>query len=232
MGEVSRQEFLFGYRNRFQVVRATTPALLDHAHRLRYQVYCVENSYENPDEHRYGRETDIYDDRSVHALLIHRRSGEIAGTVRVIFPGGVNSASLPIYTVLKENQPDWLRNLPYWSTAEISRFAVSKEFLSRLSGADDRQMFRYMTIGLMRGALEICRDSDIHCVGALMERALIRLLRGLGVIFEHVGSAVDYHGARFPCVSTVSHLVEHAPRGSLWHFASHMAAPLLEERAA
>ena len=47
MADVSGwQDFLSCYREHFEVVRASTPILLDQAYRLRYQVYCVENSYE------------------------------------------------------------------------------------------------------------------------------------------------------------------------------------------
>src|SRR5438874_12100382 len=83
------QEFLSCYRQHFEVVRADTPSLLDEAYRLRYQVYCVENRYEDPDQQVNGRGRAVSDDRSVHSLWIHRRSGVAAGTMRVIFPGPV-----------------------------------------------------------------------------------------------------------------------------------------------
>src|SRR5215831_8836460 len=121
MGGVSYwQEFLSCYRQHFEVVRADTPALLDEAYRLRYQVYCVENSYENRAQQVNGRERDAYDDRSVHSLLIHRRSGAAAGTVRVILPGTDREAALPINIVTDPGQHELLRRLPLSRTAEIS----------------------------------------------------------------------------------------------------------------
>ena len=36
------------YTRHFDVVRADTPALLDRVYELRYQVYCLENAFENP----------------------------------------------------------------------------------------------------------------------------------------------------------------------------------------
>src|SRR6266853_4586961 len=47
--------------------------------RLRYQVYCVEKGFEPG---RNGLETDPFDDKARHVLLIHRASGEPIGTVR------------------------------------------------------------------------------------------------------------------------------------------------------
>ena len=113
------------YEDTFKLVRATTQELKEAAYRLRYQVYCVENSYERPDEQMGGRETDLYDDRSVHALLIHKRSGAVAGTVRVILPeADTQGLSLPIKVVTDSHHRELLRRLPYSQTAEISRFAV------------------------------------------------------------------------------------------------------------
>jgi len=116
---------------------------------------------------------------SVHALLVHRRTEAVAGTVRVILPGTDREPPLPINLVADSDQRELLRRLPHSRTAEISRFAVSKMFRQRC-GEEDRRMLRYITIGLIRGALEICRDNEIQYGCAVMERSLIRLLGRLG----------------------------------------------------
>src|SRR5437879_4999781 len=72
------------YTNHFDVIRADTPALLDRVYEIRYQVYCLENAFEDPAQNLGGREIDADDDRAAHVLLIHRESGEAAGTARVI----------------------------------------------------------------------------------------------------------------------------------------------------
>jgi N-acyl amino acid synthase of PEP-CTERM/exosortase system len=209
------QDFLSCYREHFEVVRAHTPILLDQVYRLRYQVYCVENNYEDPHQQADGRETDIYDERSVHALLIHRRSGAVAGTVRVILPGTDREPPLPINLAADPEQRELLRRLPHSRTAEISRFAVGKAFRQRCTEAEDRRMLRYITIGLIRGALEICRDKQIQYGCAVMERSLIRLLGRLGFVFEHLGGLIEYHGARQPCVAPVDQIASTA-EGSFW----------------
>jgi len=213
------QEFLSCYRQHFEVVRADTPTLLDEAYRLRYRVYCVENAYEDPHRQAEGRETDIYDDRSVHALLVHRRSDAIAGTVRVILPGTGGEPPLPINLVADPDQRELLQRLPHRRTAEISRFAISKEFRQRCTEADDRRLLRYITIGLIRGALEICRDNGIQYGCAVMERSLIRLLGRLGFAFEHIGGLIEYHGARQPCVASVNQIASTAESAFWWRHA-------------
>ena len=51
------------YNAIFDVFRADTPELLDRVYRLRHQVYCVENAFEDPKLHLDGREIDADDDR-------------------------------------------------------------------------------------------------------------------------------------------------------------------------
>jgi N-acyl amino acid synthase of PEP-CTERM/exosortase system len=213
-GESGWQDFLSCYREHFEVVRASTPFLLDQVYRLRYQVYCVENAYR--DRQLEGREKDIYDERSVHALLVHRRSEAVAGTVRVILPGtDQQHPPLPINIVADSEQRELLRRLPRSRTAELSRFAVSKEFRQRCTDREDHRMLRYITIGLIRAALELCCDHGIKYVCAVMERSLIRLLGRLGFVFDHLGGLIEYHGARQPCVAQVNQIVSTA-EGTVW----------------
>src|SRR5437588_3429764 len=92
--------FAWHYNEYFDIVRANSPALLDEAYRLRYQVYCLEHPFENAAEHSDGRERDEDDDRSVHSLLVHRQTGVFAGTVRAILPKEVQRRPLPIHRIL------------------------------------------------------------------------------------------------------------------------------------
>jgi N-acyl amino acid synthase of PEP-CTERM/exosortase system len=223
-----QQELVSSYTDHFAVVRADTSALLDEAFRLRHQVYCLENTgFENPDEHRDGRERDIDDDHSVHALLLHRRSGVYAGTVRVILParGASSSRPLPIHELLAAQDKKLLSLLPpAQELAEISRFAVSKEFRRRrgeeryadadwpssvASASLERRTLPYITFGLIRAVLEICLEQRVPWVAAVMEPALIRIFQRLGVNFERIGQPVEHHGARWCCVARLADLVSY-----------------------
>ena len=212
-----RDDLLSCYREHFEVVRADTPDLLDNAYRLRYQVYCVENSYENA-EQMGGRERDAYDARSAHVLLMHKRTGAMAGTVRVILPADPPELPLPTTVLTEPSQSAPLRRLPHSQLAEISRLAISKEFRRLYTETEDRRMLRYITIGLVRGALEICRENDIKYICAVMERALIRLVARLGLSFEPVGDVIEYHGVRQPCFASIAHLF--AKDTLLWRYVS------------
>lgn len=80
---------LIGYFNKyFEIVSADTPEKLLQTYRLRYEVYCKEGLIPgfDPEDYPDGLEYDEYDERSVHSLLMHKPSGLIAGTVRIILP--------------------------------------------------------------------------------------------------------------------------------------------------
>src|SRR5579871_2563444 len=82
------EEIAREFGEHFDVLIADTASMLDAAYRLRYQVYCVENAFETAAEHPDGREIDREDDRAIHSLIVHRRTGLAAGTVRLILPDG------------------------------------------------------------------------------------------------------------------------------------------------
>src|SRR5689334_22106832 len=131
-----RRSLFSMYARWFDVLPADTPERLDEAYKLRYQVYCVENQFEPPDSAQHGRETDDFDRHSVHSLLIHRPTGMVAGTVRLILPvDGRGIDALPISACCTEPSLRDPARFPPARTAEISRFAVSKAFRRRITDA-------------------------------------------------------------------------------------------------
>ncbi|MGH8585199.1 MAG: PEP-CTERM/exosortase system-associated acyltransferase [Gammaproteobacteria bacterium] len=100
-------DLLTHFRKYFEILRADTPALLEEAFRLRYQVYCQEGCLPGFDPLDYpdGLERDIYDyeHRSVHCLLRHRPTGSNAGTVRLVLADPVQPDALfPIEVAVGE----------------------------------------------------------------------------------------------------------------------------------
>lgn len=204
----------------FEVVEADTPELLDQVFRLRHKVYCVENPFEDPAAHPDGREKDLYDDHAVHAALIFRGTSQVMGCVRLILPDTDSPAlALPVSELLDEESLKALNSLPLDRTAEISRYAVSKDFRRRkgeeryadvgfpyLNPKDERRIMPHVTLGLMRGALQLCRANGITHFCAVMEPSLMRLVARFGLMFQPIGPTVDYHGRRQPCFATLAHL--------------------------
>lgn len=229
------------FNRNFNVVAADTPALMDSVYGLRYQVYCLENGYENADAHPDGLERDGFDQRAVHSLVRHRESGNFAGCVRLVLPNPDDvSTPFPI-----EIQCDGIFDrrildthyLPRHGLAEISRFAVSKTFKRRIaespsiSGAsltavyEDqdyhsqlRRLLPHITLGLFKAIVQMSADNGISHWYAIMEPTLMRLLGRFGIHFSPIGPMVDYHGKRQPTVGSVDGILAgiYAERPDVW----------------
>lgn len=223
----------------FEVVPAEGPELVEAALRLRYQVYCREHGFEDPDQHPDGLERDPFDARAVHTLVRHRRSGRFVGTVRLVLPdAGDSAAPFPIEAHCRSAfyQPSLGTHLPRKRVAEISRFAVSREFRRRM--AEDgppspgpralpptgpipdspQRHLPHITVGLFAG---IVRMSALHGVShwyAAMEPALLRLLTRFGIHFQSIGRTVAYHGRRRPTLGVAQSVLDriHRERPEVW----------------
>ena len=203
----------------FEVVIADRPPLLQAVYRLRYQVYCVEQSFERSEAYPEQVETDVYDLHSVHAALVHKTSRTVCGCVRLVLPG---PGALPIWDIVTDPEVRrCLKRLPQISTAEVSRYAVSK-LLRRRSGEgevadahffdlqapDCRRLLPHITIGLMVGVATLSKANGISHLCAVMTPALLKLLRAIGMEFSHAGPIVNHHGIRQPCFAEVTDLLQ------------------------
>ena len=205
---------------------ANTPELLSEAQRIRYQVYCVEKPFENPAEHPDGRERDEFDSHSVHGLLVNAVSKAPVGTVRLVMhrpgaPGG----SLPIHRLCRHPDVHNSSVLPLATTAETSRFAISKVFRRGTEclsfGRTDQweeiprdasRLISHITVGLIAIALQLAMAHGITHICAVMEPALLRLLSRFGVHFRPLGAQVEWHGWRQPCYTTVAKMLSEIER--------------------
>jgi N-acyl amino acid synthase of PEP-CTERM/exosortase system len=190
---------------------------IDQCLRMRYQVYCLENPFEDPAAHSSERETDRYDRHSVHSLLRHKPTGQPIGTVRLVLPRpGALQNSFPIQTVCHSARFANPAQIPWAGTAEVSRFCISKEARRRCFGppgldgrsADgDRELMPLFTLGLIRGLVEMSAQHNIRHWCIVVEPALLRFLKRLGLAFELLGPPVEYHGQRQPCHADLDRLL-------------------------
>ncbi|MGF1630355.1 MAG: PEP-CTERM/exosortase system-associated acyltransferase [Kiloniellaceae bacterium] len=202
------------YRQYFDtvVVGDEDRELRDEVFRLRYQVYCVENPFEDPTGNPDGLERDAFDERAVHCLLRHKRSRAWAGAVRLILPNsGDPSHSFALQDVCNDPIVSDPERFPVLRMAEVSRFCISKDFRRRQGDwlypqsnePEDREnelrVIPNMTLGLIEGLVQMSLDNGILYWCAVMERPLLRLLSRLGIHFEDIGPLVDHHGRRQPC---------------------------------
>ncbi|HXJ01415.1 MAG TPA: PEP-CTERM/exosortase system-associated acyltransferase [Micropepsaceae bacterium] len=200
------------YEKYFEAVLAETDAQRKSAFRLRYEVYCVEHPYEDPAQNPHEMEIDAYDSIALHALLYHRPSGNLVGTTRLIpHRPGDDKFTLPIrdvchHELLVQDRPE----LPWAHTAEISRFAISKNFRRRANeetsvgsfitdANDPRRVIPNTSLGLITAITAMAAGAGLTHLCAAMEPTLLRMLRRIGIYFNPLGPEVDYHGRRQPC---------------------------------
>lgn len=185
------------FRESFAVVSADSPELLDEVFRLRYQIYCVENRFEDPRQHPQGLERDRFDAHSKHCLLMHRPSGLFIGTVRMILPlPDAPEASFSVQQACDDPIVADPRRFPRTATGEISRICISRD-RRRLCEADPEVM-QHAFVGLAQASMRLSAENGItHWLG-LMEPIFIKRVARLGIYFDKVGEPVEYHGKRQP----------------------------------
>ncbi|MBL8838106.1 MAG: PEP-CTERM/exosortase system-associated acyltransferase [Alphaproteobacteria bacterium] len=206
----------------FRVVEADTLELRRVCYRLRYDVYCVEHKFLDATHYPDQLEFDEYDDRSLHALLQHIPTGAYMGTVRLIMPlPGAKRLDMPFAELCHDPRLQTGEILPFETTAEVSRFAISKAFRRRatdgtypdehMNDADmpnDRRLGISLSMGLIVAITKMSIAAKITHLCAVMDPALLRLLHAMAIEFLPLGPRVDYHGWRQPCFAQGMQLLE------------------------
>ena len=217
VGSPSEADLSALYHRHFLVVPADTPELLDAAHALRYQVYCVEHQFEDPALQKGQRESDRYDEHAVHAVLISKASGNVVGCVRLILPRG-DASSLPLWSVLSPTDRARLDKFDRDRTAEISRYAIAKMYRRREgeslypdvgepSANELRRLVPHMSLGLLQGVGQLAARHHMDTICAAMAPSLMRLLERFGLVFERLGPLIELHGSRQPCLGECEQLL-------------------------
>lgn len=193
-----------------QAETADTLVLVHEAFRIRHQVYCVERRFEAA----AGEiETDYFDKTSRHVLLRKRASGEVIGTVRLVI--GDTKAGPASYPMAAACSAAVFAGMPVGSTAEVSRFSLSKD----RSGLSPEAVSLARLV-LIRGLLNLTQRAGVTHWCATMDRTLLRLLRSSGIHFLPVGPLVEYHGLRQPAVCCVADMLArmHREQPGIWAF--------------
>ena len=217
------------FNSAFEVELALTPEAINEVLEVRYQVYCIDRPFEDPNCFANKREHDAYDPRSVHALIRHRSSGDSVAAVRLVLAGENASESdfpmeRPCLHRMNYSARKAVAETPRHNIAELSRLAVSREFRKRLnesespSGISDQVCYSdpeggqrampYISLGLFAAIVRMSVRQGITHWMAVMEPTLLRLLKRYGIRFDHVGPTVEYHGRRRPVFTEAASLLE------------------------
>ena len=229
------------FEDYFELLPADSGEHVARSQQLRYQVYCVEHHFLNPNDYPDQREIDQFDDRSVHTVLRHRQSGALVATVRLVLADEAEpDQHFPIERceMLRRTirDHDWI--VPRHAVGEISRFAVSKEFRRRIKEAPTShglsaslaegptecptRRFPFIAVGLFKAVLAMTARQNVTHWYAVMEPSLLRLLEQFGIKFTPIGPLVDFHGLRQPCIAVAEEVLSslHQQRPEIWEFVT------------
>lgn len=208
------------YTSLFEVRIAQTPEEIRLSQALRYRVYCEETSFLPAADNPGGIERDALDDRSVAILLLHKPTGDCVGTVRMILPNLKDElGGLPARLCSAQMRAVTPSEMPVATTGEISRYTIAPEFRRRAGDTlyqqvydidgqqgDLRRVIPYMALGLFTGLFEVVVRHKLTHFCAIIDPALLRMLRRLHIHFQPIGDLVDFHGRRQPVIAATKDL--------------------------
>src|SRR5262245_41738253 len=170
------------------------PHLMDESHRLRYQVYCVERRFLDPDDYPDEREYDEFDRHSLHLGVIDGE-GMLLATARLV---KVSLIGLPLFRhcQIYPRESELFQETTH--VAEISRLCVSRTVRRRHIGHTS------VAISLYRAIYQASKRHGFTHWLVATEPSLQRLLASLKVPFREVGPTTDYYGAVAPYVVDLS----------------------------
>lgn len=200
------------YRSLFDVRLARSEDEIKISQALRYRVYCEETGFLPKSDNPVGIEQDSFDSQSEAVLLVHKATGNCVGTVRVIIPDQSAPGRLfPAMNCSSAMQALVEKDMPLATTGELSRFTIAPEFRRRagdtlyqqvydfgLEAGDMRRIIPYMALGLFAGIMEIVTLHQLTHLCAIIDPALLRMLKRLHLHFPPIGGPVEYHGMRQP----------------------------------
>ena len=220
MPRTADTSLLDAFRTWFEVVPACTPALRDAAFRVRHSVYCEDLGYEA--RRADGRETDEYDEQSLHVLVHHRPTNQFVGCVRLIRVSQSDAAQrLPFERVSQGLAPGVVPSAPERRVriAEVSRLAIVRAFRRRrgeaarpapLSSADYSGgpivRFPHILTGLYLGVVATATLHGVSTLFVLTEPRLADHLHKLGLRILQIGPPVEHRGMRIPSLINVDPL--------------------------
>jgi len=192
----------------FRVCFADTPFGVVLHQRIRYQVFCLDKGFEDPDAFSAAQETDAWDDQAAHFIVQNKNTRQWVAATRLVVPKP--GRPLPVDS-LNAFARDKLDD-PETRVGEISRFCIIGnrsriEPNSQLEpdpnsleawgiGAIGKKQQFEVTLGMIRaaGIYALKRDID-YCI-MLITDAFARMLRKLGVTLVQAGPVIEHRGMR------------------------------------
>lgn len=186
------------FDSRYEVFVADTPESRALHHKIRYQVFCVERGFEDPESFAAGQERDRWDESSQHFVVQDKETGAGVAAGRIVLP---TAGQLPV-DGLGCISEDTVNRTSGHQVAEVSRICMVRGHVASERGLPVQAVTRAgeseVMLGLIRAVIRYSWDHEIPQIYMLVTRPLARLLKRLGVDCTQVGEDIEYRGRRAP----------------------------------
>ena len=218
------------FDERYEVFLADTETARQIHHKVRYQVYCVEEGFEDQNEFDDNKEFDEWDTHSAHFTVRSKLSGEWVAAMRLILP---RPEGLPIEQMC-DIDPTAMPTGE--SIAEISRMCIvdkcrrskrsqppSQEAATTYPhlvkdtqprASNERVHKSEIILGLLRAAVDYSYENGISNWYFLTRPALARIINRLCIQLTKVGSPCNHRGVRYPFAANLRAAERQATAGS------------------
>jgi N-acyl-L-homoserine lactone synthetase len=178
------------------MARGHAARLREESQSLRYQVYCLDRAFLDPQDYPEGLEADEFDARALH-FCVRDPMQRLAGTVRLIVGGRFE---LPLYGLCPVDSGEFeALHAPGVRVGEISRLAVPRGQAANEQCTVVMQLYTQ----LYRAAKALRLTHAI----ALTERSVARLVTRHGIELRPIGQHVMLgKRPRIPYVMSLSQI--------------------------
>ncbi|MDP1853757.1 MAG: PEP-CTERM/exosortase system-associated acyltransferase [Candidatus Omnitrophota bacterium] len=196
--------------------------LQEEIYRLRFQIYVKENDFISCEDCQDNKESDKFDDYSIHIAAIDKK-GVLAGAVRLVLDSEYGFpmekyCHYPLFAKYKEANRE--------NIAEISRLVIRKEYrigqwndpyhviIGKTKGAikESKCTISPILFGLYGVAYQESKRRNITHWCAAMEDSLYNLVDTHGFVFNALGEPIEYYGRVVPYLSVLRE-IEKSLRG-------------------
>jgi N-acyl amino acid synthase of PEP-CTERM/exosortase system len=194
----------------FRVCFADNPFGVALHQRIRYQVFCLDRGFEDPDAFSSALETDAWDDQSAHFIVQNKNTRQWVAATRLVLPKPDRPLPVDSLGVFDRRFLDD----PGLLVGEISRFCIiGNRSQVQVDGGlhpepnslaawgigaiGSGQQFE-VTLGMIRAAGIYALKRGVNFCIMLITDAFARLLRKLGVTLRQAGPVAEHRGMRTP----------------------------------
>ncbi|WP_395344600.1 PEP-CTERM/exosortase system-associated acyltransferase [Ningiella sp. W23] len=212
------------FTKHFNAVKAESKAELESAYRIRHEVFCEEIKIFEGNDTRLER--DHYDDYAEQCLIQHNRSGDYAGSVRLIMPENENQI-LPIEKQglqFIDNKSVLPSRFNRNEVAEVSRILIPKVFRRRkldladcaantginveLYDENDIRCFPFIAVGLYMACTAMFKNRGKKHIYFMADPRLGKSMQVVGLTMTQIGEEFEYVGRRVPYYIDFEHFLD------------------------